>query len=109
MSGDGTIPGLFVKEETSIEVFPHFAAPYTVPVPEGAGGHGGGDALLLEDLLAPEAPPDPLGRAADHLAGAWAVLVGIAANRSIATGETVQVEELVPRELLAPTERGEAR
>ena len=109
VSGDGTIPGLFVKEETATLVFPHFAAPYTVPVPEGAGGHGGGDALLLEDLLAPEAPPDPLGRAADHLAGAWAVLVGIAANRSIATGETVQVEELVPRELLAPTERGEAR
>ena len=100
VSGDGGVPGLFVKEETSIRVFPLFGDSYGVPVAEGEGGHGGGDALLLEDLLAPEPPPDPLGRAADHAAGAWAVLVGIAANQSIATGETVQVEELVPRELL---------
>jgi predicted dehydrogenase len=103
-SGDGTVPGLFVKEETEILVFPHFGSAYAAAVPEAGGGHGGGDALLLDDLLAPQPPPDPLGRAADHAAGAWAVLVGIAANRAIASGETVQVETLLPRELLRPAE-----
>jgi predicted dehydrogenase len=103
LSGDGTIPGLFVKEATAIHVFPHFGKPYEAPVPEGEGSHGGGDALLLEDLFADDPPPDPLGRAADHVAGAWSVLVGIAANRSIETGESVRVRELVPPELLGPT------
>ena len=37
----------------------------------------------------------PLGRAADHRAGAWSILTGIAANRSITTGERVRVDELV--------------
>jgi predicted dehydrogenase len=103
VSGDGTIPGLFVKEATSIHVFPHFGKPYEAPVPQAEGSHGGGDALLLEDLFAEDPPPDPLGRAADHVAGAWSVLVGIAANRSIETGETVRVRELVAPELLDPT------
>jgi predicted dehydrogenase len=100
VSGDGAIPGLFVKESTEILVFPHFANPYAVPVREGEGGHGGGDTLLLADLLAPSPPPDPLGRAADHVAGAWSVLVGIAANRAIETRETVSVAGLVREDLL---------
>jgi predicted dehydrogenase len=101
LSGDGTLPGLFVREATSIRVFPHFGDAYEVAVRAGDGGHGGGDALLLEDLFAAEPPPDPLGRAADHAAGAWSVLVGVAANRSIATGEAVRVAELLRPGLLA--------
>lgn len=98
VSGDGSIPGLFVREDTSIELFPLFGEPRAIPVREGEGGHGGGDALLLDDLFAAAAEPDPLGRAADHVAGAWSVLVGIAANRSIASGESVRVAELLPGE-----------
>jgi len=102
LSGDGGAPGLFVKEETSIELFPQFGEARTLPVDAGEGGHGGGDALLLEDLLDPAPTPDPLGRAADHAAGAWSVLVGIAANRSIATGETVRIASLRAAARLAP-------
>ena len=101
VSGDGTIPGLFVKESTSIRVHPMRAKPYDVAVRAGDGGHGGGDDLLLADLFAIEPPPDPLGRAADHAAGAWSVLVGIAANRSIETGETIAVADLLPPGLLS--------
>jgi predicted dehydrogenase len=102
VSGDGGIPGLFVKEATAIRVFPQFGKPYAVEVRGGRGGHGGGDELLLEDLFAADPPADPLGRAADHAAGAWSVLVGIAANRAIETGATVSLAELVRADLLAP-------
>lgn len=100
LSGDEGVPGLFVKEATAIRVFPQFGRPYAPPVREGEGGHGGGDTLLVADLFAAAPPPDPLGRAADHAAGAWSVLVGIAANRAIETGETVPVATLLPGDLL---------
>lgn len=102
VSGDGTVPGLFVKEATSIRVYPLGGNPYDVEPRGGGGGHGGGDSLLLDDLFAADPPPDPLGRAADHAAGAWSVLVGIAANRSIETRETVDVADLLPPDLLPP-------
>jgi predicted dehydrogenase len=95
VSGDGSAPGALRPEGTWIRVLPHFGAPYEVEVPPAEGGHGGGDLPLLRDVLAPSGAPDPLGRAADHRAGAWSVLTGIAANRSIATGEAVEVATLV--------------
>jgi len=39
---------------------------------------------------------DPLGRAAGALDGAWAMLTGVAANRSFATGVPVFPSELLP-------------
>src|ERR671932_141431 len=59
---------------------PLWGQPLTIAVPAAAGGHGGGDARLLEDLFNPERTHDPLRRAADHVAGAMAALTGIAAN-----------------------------
>jgi predicted dehydrogenase len=57
-------------------------------------GHGGGDERMLAELLG-DAEPDPLGCAADHEAGLQALLTGLAANRSLATGRSVSVEELL--------------
>jgi len=57
-------------------------------------GHGGGDARMLAELLG-DAEPDPLGCAADHDAGLQALLTGLAANRSLATGRSVDVGELL--------------
>jgi hypothetical protein len=39
--------------------------------------------------------PDPLGQRAGHRAGAYSILTGIAANKSIAKGEMVDVAGLV--------------
>ncbi len=64
-----------------------------VRVPRGES-HGGGDERLLDDLLR-GAGDDPLGHAADAEAGARSILVGIAANRSVAIGGWVRVEDLV--------------
>jgi len=77
-----------------ILVLPHWSRPYDVPPPSAIGEHGGGDALLLEDMFgAPKA--DPLQRAADHIDGARSILTGIAANASLATGRPIDVDDLV--------------
>ncbi|GLY40771.1 dehydrogenase [Amycolatopsis sp. NBRC 101858] len=57
-------------------------------------GHGGGDERMLAELLG-DAEPDELGCAADHDSGLQALLTGLAANRSLATGAPVTVDELL--------------
>ena len=57
--------------------------------------HGGGDPRLLARLFGPPAQPDPLGHMAGSRAGAMSVLIGIAANASIASGRPVGIEELL--------------
>jgi predicted dehydrogenase len=82
-------------ETVSIRVVPTFGKPHTVAVPGGdEPGHGGGDRRLLADIFAPDPGSDPLGRASDHTAGINSILVGIAANRSIAAGRAVAVSEV---------------
>ena len=63
-------------------------------IPEGEGGHGGGDSVLLNDLFG-EPEFDPLNRAASHVDGAMSILTGIAANKSIATGLPVNIKDLI--------------
>lgn len=79
----------------SITVHPMFGAPYEVDAPKGEGAHGGGDELLIRDLFCPEAAADPLNRAASHIDGAAAVLLGIAANESIRTDMPIDCDELL--------------
>jgi predicted dehydrogenase len=93
ISGDAGTPGVLRPERTWIRVLPQFGVARDVRVPAAEGGHGGGDALLVRDLFGPPAP-DPLRRRADHRAGAWSILTGIAANRSIETGMTVRIADL---------------
>ena len=81
-------------KQTEIRVFPMFGEGYKVDVPVAEGGHGGADPLMLGDLFSPNPSPDPLGRAASYRDGAASVLVGIAANLSIESGELVEVGEL---------------
>ncbi|RKR75294.1 Gfo/Idh/MocA family protein [Frondihabitans australicus] len=64
-----------------------------VPIESGAGGHGGGDALLMNDVFRGPGG-DPLGRAATWADGVRSVAVGIAGNRSLQDGRAVTVDEL---------------
>ena len=82
------------KDRVSIKVFPMFGAPYDVNVVYTEGGHGGGDPVLLNDIFGTPAP-DRFNRAASHVDGATSIMTGIAANRSIRTGQVVQVKDLV--------------
>jgi predicted dehydrogenase len=75
--------------------FPMFAAPEQVEIPRAEGGHGGGDPVMLEQIFSPDPPPDPFGRAASHIDGAASVLLGVSANRSMATAEPVDCAALL--------------
>jgi hypothetical protein len=50
---------------------------------------------MLADLFTPTAKPDPLRRAADERSGAYSILVGVAANLSMASDGPVKIAELV--------------
>ncbi|KAH8811059.1 hypothetical protein F5884DRAFT_781074 [Xylogone sp. PMI_703] len=78
----------------SITVMPMFGSPYDVPIPKASGGHGGGDPLLLSDILEGR-KPDRFNRAAFIREGAMSTLIGIGGNKSIETGLPVKVQELV--------------
>jgi len=77
-----------------LTVKPMFGKPYEVPFDEGKGGHGGGDLVMLNDIFG-DPQPDRFKRAASHVDGAYSILTGIAANKSIASGEPVKVKDLL--------------
>lgn len=80
----------------TLRVWPHFQEPYVVAVPARSGPHGGSDALLQEQIFSPHPPADPLRRAAGHEQGAASILVGVAANQSMAVGRPCEIAQLVP-------------
>jgi len=96
INADGSIPGALKKEGTWTRIFPHWRPAYEVPLLEGEGGHGGADPQMLEYIFDGDSlPPDKYLRAADQRAGAWSILVGVAANRSIAEKRPVSIASLV--------------
>jgi hypothetical protein len=95
ISGDGSVPGALRSDGTTIRVYPHFKPAYELPIWEATGGHGGGDSLMLADIFAPESSSDQYNRRADQRSGAYSILTGIAANRSISTGQAVNIADLV--------------
>lgn len=81
-------------ERERIFVRPLFAEPYEAKIEKGSGSHGGGDIVMLNDIFGTP-PDDPFKRAASHVDGAMSILTGIAANKSIAKGEPVDVADLL--------------
>ncbi|MCE7082724.1 Gfo/Idh/MocA family protein [Streptomyces sp. ST2-7A] len=64
---------------------PHWSEAGEVPIEQGAGGHGGGDRLLLDDVFRGSGE-DPLARQAGYRDGIRSVLIGAAGNVSARTG-----------------------
>lgn len=90
--GDQSLEGCL--ERRTILLRPLFEAPREVEIEESKGAHGGGDNVLLQDLFG-EPVSDEYMRAASHIDGAASILTGIAANKSIATGQVVFVDEVL--------------
>jgi predicted dehydrogenase len=95
ISGDGSIPGELEKGNTTITLIREFSSPEQIEVRTSKGGHGGGDTPLLADVFDPEAPSDPLKRKAGRRDGAYSILVGVAACKSIDTGKAVKIADLL--------------
>jgi hypothetical protein len=72
-----------------------FQPPQIIEIPEAQGGHGGADPVMLEQIFKPNPPADPFKRAASHIDGAASILLGISANKSMATGQAVNVDDLL--------------
>jgi len=71
----------------------HFEGAREVPIPAAEGGHGGGDAQLLRHVFV-GGDEDPLGLAANWRDGVRSVVVGLAGNRSLETGQAVRIADL---------------
>ncbi len=95
VSGDGKTPHQVAQDQSYIRVYPHFKQPYSLEEWTGEGGHGGGDPLLLDDIFSPNPNPDKYLRAADQRSGAYSILTGVAANRSIESGKQIRIADLV--------------
>lgn len=92
---DPNQPKAVKPDGTYIRVYPLRKPAYEIEAQTGTGGHGGGDPVMLRDLFAPARTPDKLLRAADERSGAYSILTGVAANRSMATQRPVDVADLV--------------
>ncbi|KAK4866429.1 hypothetical protein LT330_008361 [Penicillium expansum] len=90
--GEQSLEG--AAENITLLLRPLFQEPRKIEIVQGAGGHGGGDNVLLRDLFG-EAEPDEYMRAASHIDGAASILTGVAANRSIRTGQVVNVKDIL--------------
>jgi predicted dehydrogenase len=71
----------------------HWEAAQDVKIEEGAGGHGGGDALLLADVFR-GAGDDWLERPSTWVDGVRSIAVGMAGNESLRTGLPIKVADL---------------
>ena len=76
----------------------HWEPAVEVPIPEGAGGHGGGDALLLNDVfqghITEAGGDDWLERPSDWKDGLRSISVGLMGNESLRTGQPVSLQDL---------------
>jgi predicted dehydrogenase len=77
-----------------IIVSENFGKSDLVKVPFVRGGHGGGDRRLQDQIFRNPDMADPLKHAAGLRDGAMAILIGVAARKSIDEGRPVRIEEL---------------
>ncbi|KAI1103628.1 NAD-binding Rossmann fold oxidoreductase family protein [Jackrogersella minutella] len=90
--GDQAAEGSLEKRTITLRKL--FEKPQEIEISDGVGAHGGGDTVLLNDIFG-EPTTDEYMRAASHVDGALSILTGIAANKSIATGQVVNVDDVL--------------
>jgi predicted dehydrogenase len=96
---------------TRLTIHPFWEPPRTVELPGlTRAGHGGADARMTATIFGSstagppgtDPPADTLARSATAVDGALAVLTGVAANTSAATGRPTRIADLVDPDLLTP-------
>jgi predicted dehydrogenase len=86
--------GPLVTNLPTIKIYRWKEKPEIIPIKTPAREHGGADPLLQARLFGPP-KPDPMGLMASSRAGAYSILTGVAANKSIATGKPVKISSLL--------------
>ena len=84
------------EENMTTTLHLHGQRPQQLDVWAGSGDHGGADPVMLGYLFDPEhMDPDRYNRASTWREGAWSILTGIAGNKAMATGQTVNVDAML--------------
>ncbi len=84
-----------------IYVMDNFGDYEHIKIPRGTGGHGGGDKRLQDKIFRNPEAADPLNHSAGSRDGAFSILVGVAARKSIETGKAVKISDLTDLEPMA--------
>jgi len=82
------------RDAVLTRVIPLRGKPEVIEPWTGAGGHGGGDTVMLTEVFG-TAEPDKYKRAADERSGLYSCLIGASANKSFISGGAVKVADLV--------------
>ncbi|AHM62200.1 oxidoreductase domain-containing protein [Flammeovirgaceae bacterium 311] len=84
------------KEENYEEIIvaDNFGDHELIKIPMTGAGHGGGDVRLQNKIFKTPDMADPLKHSAGSRDGAMAILVGIAARKSIESGKPVKISDL---------------
>jgi predicted dehydrogenase len=91
---EGREGGWPVKDHQDWIVAVRGQEPQVVRATFEAGGHWGGDPLLMDKLFKDPNAPDPLHQSATSRDGIMAVLPGVAARKSIDSGSAVKIAGL---------------
>lgn len=78
-----------------IRHIPLFEGLNTIEVINKGGGHGGADPLMMRDLFVGPDKKDTTGMFATQMDGAMAVLLGVAARKSLKSGKPVRISDLL--------------
>jgi hypothetical protein len=81
-------------DRVTTRVIPLRGKPQDIEPWTGAGGHGGGDNVMLAEVFG-TAEPDKYKRAADERSGLYSCLIGASANKSFLSGNSVKIADLV--------------
>jgi predicted dehydrogenase len=96
ITGDKEVRATEGSHTIKIHLHQHFRAPVDIEVTPGSGNHGGGDALIQEQMFSAHPPPDLFHRNAGHEQGAASLLIGVAANLSMESNQPVKIDDLLP-------------
>lgn len=95
VAGTNQVQGGVMKDGVKTRAIPLRAAAREIEPWSGVGDHGGGDELMLDELFSLKPASDKYKRAADQRGGAYAMLIGAAANQCFETGESVDIAKLI--------------
>ncbi len=83
------------RHKLHLKVWPLFKPSREIAIDTAAGGHGGGDPLLLDDVFGQNPQTDRWDRGAYHEQGIASAIIGIAANKSMKNRQIVRIHDLI--------------